>query len=218
MLYWTFSLSEGIHMTPEIKTLILDLFGIEAIKFGNFTLKSGIQSPIYIDMRIVISYPVLMKKLSGCLLKLSKNLTFDALCGVPYAAVPYATALALEGKYPLLMCRKETKDYGTKKLIEGKFEQGQTCLLIEDVITFGTSILETADAMKKQGLKINDVIVLLDRQQGGAQKLKEHGIQLHSLIDLLGLLEVLSEQKKISEDTLQNVYAFLKVSQSKAIS
>ncbi len=196
-------------MTPEIKNLILDLYAIEAIKFGSFTLKSGLQSPIYVDLRLVISYPPIMKKLSAALLKLASSLTFDSVCGVPYAAIPITTALSLEGNYPMIMCRKEVKDYGTKKLIEGKFEKGQICLLIEDVVTFGASILETAAALRKQDLEINDTIVMLDREQGGRQKLRENSIELHALISIFDLLKVLSDEKKISQEKLEEVMEFL---------
>lgn len=196
-------------MTPEIKSLILDLYAIEAIKFGSFTLKSGIQSPIYIDLRLVISYPLLMKKLSTALNKLVAPLAFDILCGVPYAALPFATALSLEGNHPMVMCRKEMKDYGTKKLIEGKFEKGQTCLLIEDVVTSGSSIMETAASLRKQDLEIKDAIVILDREQGGRAKLKENSIELHPLLSIFALLKVLLEEKKISEETFGLVNNFL---------
>ncbi len=198
-------------MTPETKSLILDLYSIEAIKFGSFTLKSGIQSPIYIDLRLVISYPPLMKKLSACLNKLIAQLSFDMICGIPYAALPITTALSLEGSHPMIMCRKEVKDYGTKKLIEGKFEKGQTCLLIEDVVTSGASIMETAASLRKQDLEINDAIVVLDREQGGKEKLMENSIVLHPLISIFELLKVLFYEKKISEATFKQVNDFLAV-------
>ena len=192
-----------------MKELILDLYAIGAIKFGSFTLKSGLESPIYIDLRLTISYPRLMRALSVALHEISKDLTFDLLCGVPYAALPFATALALEGNYPMIMCRKEMKDYGTKKLIEGKYEKGQICLLIEDVVTFGTSILETAAALRKNDLVVSDVIILLDREQGGRKRLEENGIQLHALLSVFDLLKVLLEENKISEEMFHGVHAFL---------
>lgn len=198
-------------MTPETKSLILDLYAIEAIKFGSFTLKSGLESPIYIDLRLIISYPQLMKKFSAALNKLIAPLSFDILCGIPYAALPITTALSLEGNHPMIMCRKETKDYGTKKLIEGKFEKGQTCLLIEDVITSGASIMETTAALRKQDLEINDAIVLLDREQGGKEKLKENSIELRPLISVFDLLKVLFYDKKISEETFKKVNEFLHI-------
>ncbi len=195
-------------MTPEIKELILELYDIEAIKFGSFTLKSGVLSPIYIDLRLLISYPPLMKKLSSALNTLTEPLSFHTLCGVPYAALPFATALSLNGSYPMIMCRKETKDHGTKKMIEGKFEKGQTCLLIEDVVTSGGSILETAEAMRNQDMKISDAIVILDRCQGGRQKLRDNNIELHALLNIFDLLKVLFHEKKITHETLQEAMDF----------
>jgi uridine monophosphate synthetase len=196
-------------MTSETKSLILDLYAIESIKFGCFTLKSGLQSPIYIDLRLIISYPSLMKKFSAALDKLIAPLSFDILCGIPYAALPITTALSLEGNHPMIMCRKETKDHGTKKLIEGKFEKGQTCLLIEDVVTSGASIMQTAAALRKMDLEINDAIVLLDREQGGKEKLKENNIKLHPLLSVFDLLQVLFHEKEITEETFQSVDTFL---------
>jgi uridine monophosphate synthetase len=198
-------------MSPEIKNLILELFDIEAVKFGTFTLKSGIQSPIYVDMRLLVSYPHLMRKMASAFAKLAAPLDFDQLCGVPYAALPLATALSLERDLPMLFCRKETKEHGTKKLVEGKYEKGQTCLLVEDVVTKGGSILETAASLKSQGLDVEDAIVVIDREQGGKERLKDNGIQLHALISMFDLLKVLFYEKKISEETFSQVNQFLAV-------
>jgi uridine monophosphate synthetase len=198
-------------MTPEIKNLILDLFDIQAVKFGSFTLKSGMQSPIYLDLRMIISYPAMLKKTSSALNKFIEHLSFDLICGVPYAALPIATAVSLDRNTPMVMLRKEAKDYGTKKLIEGKFEKGQTCLIIEDVVTSGTSILETVAPFKAEGLEIEDAVVILNREQGGKERLKEKGIELHSLISIFDLLKVLFYEKKISEETFREVNEFLVV-------
>ena len=194
-----------------MKSLILDLHAINAIQFGSFTLKSGILSPIYIDVRLIISYPKLMKKMSALLNKLVSSITFEVICPIPYAALPIATALSLEGEHPMLMCRKESKEHGTKKMIEGKFEKGQICLLIEDVITSGASILETTAVLRKSDLEINDAVVILDREQGGKERLRENGIVLHSLISIFDLLKVLFHEKNISEESFREVIEFLAV-------
>lgn len=198
-------------MSPEIKSLILDLYAIQAVKFGTFTLKSGIQSPIYLDLRVIISYPAVLKKISSALAKLSASLDFDLICGVPYTALPIATAISLDLDIPMVMRRKEAKDYGTKKLIEGVFQKGQICLIIEDVVTSGTSILETVAPLKAEGLEIEDAIVVLNREQGGKERLQEKGIHLHSLISIFDLLKVLFYEKKISEQTFREVNEFLAV-------
>ena len=198
-------------MSPEIKSLILDLYVIQAVKFGTFTLKSGIQSPIYLDLRVIISYPAVLKKISSALVKLMTPLDFDLICGVPYTALPIATAISLDRDIPMVMRRKEAKDYGTKKLIEGVFQKGQTCLIIEDVVTSGTSILETVAPLKAEGLEIEDAIVVLNREQGGKKRLHEKGIHLHSLISIFDLLKVLFYEKKITEQTFREVNEFLSV-------
>lgn len=198
-------------MTAEIKSLILDLFSIQAVRFGTFTLKSGIQSPIYLDLRVIVSYPAILKKISSALSKLIASLSFDLICGVPYTALPIATALSLDRNIPMIMRRKEAKDYGTKKLIEGKFEKGQICLIIEDVVTSGASILETVAPLKIEGLQIEDAVVVLNREQGGKEKLKENGIELHSLINIFDLLKVLFYEKKISEESFREANEFLAI-------
>jgi uridine monophosphate synthetase len=196
-------------MSPEIKSLILDLYAIQAIKFGTFTLKSGIQSPIYLDLRVIISYPAVLKKITSALDKLVAPLVFDLLCVVPYTALPIATALSLERDIPMVMRRKEAKDYGTKKIIEGVFHKGQTCLIIEDVITSGTSILETVAPLQAEGIEVEDAIVVLNREQGGQERLQEKGIHLHSLISIFDLLKVLFYEKRISENQFRDVNQFL---------
>lgn len=196
-------------MNPEVKSLILDLYAIQAVKFGSFTLKSGIQSPIYLDLRVIISYPDILKKITNALGKLLDNLHFELLCGVPYTALPIATALSLDRHIPMVMRRKEAKDYGTKKMIEGVFHEGQVCLIIEDVITSGASILETATSLQAEGLEIEDAIVIINREQGGKEHLREKGIHLHPLISILDLLKVLFYEKKISEETFRAVNEFL---------
>jgi len=198
-------------MTPEIKSLILDLFSIQAVKFGTFTLKSGIQSPIYLDLRVIISYPEILKKISSALCQLIAKLPVDLICGVPYTALPIATAISLDQNIPMVMRRKEAKDYGTKKLVEGKFEKGQICLIIEDVVTSGASILETMIPLKAEGLQIEDAVAVLNREQGGKEKLKENGVELHSLISIFDLLKVLFYEKKILETTFREVNEFLAV-------
>ncbi len=198
-------------MNPEIKNLILDLHHIQAVKFGTFTLKSGIKSPIYLDLRVVISYPALLKKISTALGQLIAPLVFDLLCGVPYTALPIATAISLDRNIPMVMRRKEAKEYGTKKMIEGVFSKGQTCLIVEDVVTSGSSVLETAASLEAEGLVIEDAIVVLNREQSGKEKLQEKGIQLHSLISIFDLLKVLFYEKKINEETFREVNEFLSV-------
>jgi uridine monophosphate synthetase len=192
-----------------MQPLMFELYEIEAVKFGSFTLKSGIQSPIYIDLRVIISYPRLLKEIASLLWKQIESLSFDLLCGVPYTALPIATAISIAHEIPMVMRRKESKDYGTKKMIEGAFQPGQTCLIVEDVISSGASILETLEPLQKEGLQITDAVVVLNREQGGEKRLKEKGIRLHGLFTISELVATLHSAQKISNTTAQSVKDFL---------
>lgn len=199
------------------ETLITKLFEINAIKFGKFTLKSGIESPIYVDLRVIVSYPDILKLVSELMWKVVKTsgVNFDVICGVPYTALPIASCMSVNYNAPMVMRRKEAKSYGTKKLIEGHFQEGQRCLVVEDIVTSGSSVLETVDSLNSVGLKVTDTVVLLDRCQGGIDKLNASGIKLHSLLNLKGTLQVLYSQGKIGDAVVDSVKEFLAANQFK---
>ncbi len=174
-------------------TIIRQLYAIEAVKLGNFTLKSGLTSPIYIDLRPIISYPALLQAISDLIWEKVKHIKADLLCGVPYTALPIATCLSLKHDKPMVMARKEAKNYGTKKLVEGHFKPDQNCLIIEDIVTTGASIIETIVKLKDVGLKTPYAGALVDRQQGGTENLAKEGCKLITVFTLSELLEELKE-------------------------
>lgn len=190
--------------------IALKLYDIGAIKFGQFKLKSGIHSPIYIDLREIISFPDLLKGVSEAIWERTQGKKFDRMCGVPYTALPIVSYLSVAYHQPMVMRRKEAKEYGTKKIVEGVFKQGQSCLVVEDIITSGASIMETISPLEEAGLVINDIIVFLDREQGGSQRVAENGYNIDSVFKLTDILALLQRHTRIDTQTYQQVVSFIK--------
>uniref|UniRef100_A0A3B5MDA4 Uridine 5'-monophosphate synthase n=1 Tax=Xiphophorus couchianus TaxID=32473 RepID=A0A3B5MDA4_9TELE len=195
----------------SIDSLILKLHDVNAVKFGEYKLKSGLLTPIYIDLRVLVSHPALMNQVSSVIYQRAQeeNLQFNSVCGVPYTALPLATIICSKHELPMLIRRKEAKDYGTKKMVEGSWCEGDTCLIIEDTVTSGSSILETAEVLHKEGLKVTDAIVLMDREQGGMEMLASLGIRLLPIISMFKLLDVLLAAERIDAPTAQSVRKFI---------
>lgn len=204
----------------EKELLAIKLHEIGAIKFGLFTLKSGLKSPIYIDLRLLISYPEVLKMTAKQLNEIAKTLKFDCIAGIPFAAISIATALSLEGNYRAVFPRKDIKDYGTKAMVEGKFEVGENVLVVDDLVTTGASKFEAIAPLEKVGLKVKDILVLIDREQGGLEELAKNGIKLHSVFKITELIETLYKNKKLDEahyETTKKYFKETKEGKSNAI-
>lgn len=188
------------------KPLILSLYEIGAIKFGDFTLKSGNKSTIYLDLRQIISYPDVLRAVAETIWQQVNGYPVDLICGVPYTALPIATCIALKQDLPMVMRRKEPKDYGTKQRVEGAYKTGQQCLIIEDIITTGSSILETAEDLEVGGLKVKHIGVLINREQGGIENLQKHHYNVHAAFTLKEVLNTLLAANALpeSERTIVN--------------
>jgi uridine monophosphate synthetase len=180
------------------------------IKFGSFTLKSGLQSPIYIDLRQIITYPKLLEQVGQAYLPILKNLQFSRIAGLPYAAIPIATAISLAGNYPMIYPRKEVKTYGTKAEIEGQYQAGETVVVIDDLATTGGSKFEAIEKLTGVGLIVYDVVVLVDRQSGAKESLEQAGYSLHAVLTIGQLLEYWEKTGKVESDKLEATQEFLK--------
>ncbi len=190
--------------------LILDLFAVNAIKFGNFKLKSGIMSPYYFDLRVIISYPYILELCSEVFWEQMRLLDFDVIVGVPYTAIPIATVIGVKHNQSMIFVRKEAKDYGTKKLIEGKFRKGQKAIVIDDVITNGDSKLITIKPLEEEGLVVEDIIVLLNRGQGGDKILQKKGYTCHSILMVDEIFKTLLKYKRASKEVIDECKQFTK--------
>ncbi len=189
--------------------LILDLIRADCFKLGRFTLKSGIVSPFYIDMRLIISHPALMRKVAAAYCEMIRELDYDRLAGIPLAAVPFAAVVSLMLEKPLIFPRPETKQHGTKKPVEGAYTGGERVLLLDDLIATGVSKLQAVDILRAEGLKVSDLAVLIERGLGCAEDLKKHGITLHSYLHITEFIAVCREQGMLTQDEWENIMGFL---------
>ena len=197
----------------EKKELAIKLYEIGAVQFGRFTLKSGIESPVYFDIRRIVSYPKLLSAVADLIWRCAAFKEFDLICGVPYTALPIATAISLARDLPMILRRKERKGYGTGQVIEGVWQRGQCCLVVEDLITSGQSTLETIAELERVGLIVQQVAVLLDREQGGAANLARAGYHPSAVFTLHELLNLLETANKIEPEQVVMVTEYIKEQQ-----
>ena len=192
-----------------LTTIADDLLSAGCIKFGDFTLKSGLKSPIYIDLRMIISHPKLLEQIGAAYLPLLKTLIIDRIAGLPYAAIPIATAISLQGGYPMIYPRKEVKTYGTKAEIEGEYHAGETVVIIDDLATTGGSKFEAIEKLTGAGLVVRDVVVLIDRQSGAKESLAQAGYTLHAVLTIAQLLDYWESTGKVDKDKIKATRDFL---------
>jgi len=193
----------------QLSALADGLLSAGCIKFGDFTLKSGLKSPIYIDLRQIITYPKLLEQIAAAYLPILRPLSFDRLAGLPYAAIPIATAISLAGNYPMIYPRKEAKSYGTKAEIEGEYHAGETAVIIDDLATTGGSKFEAIEKLTGAGLIVKDVVVLVDRQSGAKESLAQAGYSMHAVLTISQLLDYWEEAGKVERKNIQAARIFL---------
>lgn len=193
------------------EALTLALYEAGCVQFGEFRLKSGLISPIYIDLRLLVTTPSVLGQVAQAMAGLirERELAFDRLAAIPYAALPIGVALSLALNRPLIYPRKEAKDYGTGRVIEGIFRPGERALLVDDVITKGHAKLEALAPLLEAGLVVHDILVLIDREQGGAEELAARGYRLHSVLRLSTLLDTLASAGRLPRAQAQEVMQWI---------
>ncbi len=191
------------------KTLVDDLTAIQALKFGEFRLKSGVLSPFYVDLRGIVAHPPILQAIARRLLEVLRPLRFDRIAGIPYAGLPLATAVSLLGNLPMLYARKERKEHGTRRAIEGAFAPGEVVVPIDDVITDGASKFEATAPLLEAGLLVRDFVIFLDREQGGSDRLKERGYTLHSVWRISDVLAYLQDAGRLAPDQFRRCLDFI---------
>ena len=196
-------------LSPAAATLADRLLAAGCVRFGQFTLKSGLVSPIYLDLRQLISDPSLLADAGLAYVELLHGLRFDRLAALPYAALPIATAISLAGGWPMIYPRKEAKSYGTGAEIEGGFVAGERAVVIDDLATTGGSKFEAIEKLAAAGLKIEDVVVLVDRQSGAGEALAAAGYRLHAVMTLTQMLDHWTHTGRVPAEQIAATRTFL---------
>lgn len=201
---------QAVALPAELEGLADALLEAGCVRFGEFTLKDGSQSPIYFDLRLLAGRPGLLAQVAEAYLPLLNQRVFHRLAAVPYAALPIGTALALRTGRPLIYPRRERKSYGTGVAVEGGFAPGEIALVIDDLATSGGSKLEAIQALRAEGLKVTDVAVLIDRQGGAGTQLARSGCQLHAVLTMAQLLNHWERRGSVAPPSLAAARSLLR--------
>jgi orotate phosphoribosyltransferase len=192
-----------------VEELAMVLVKVRALQVGTFTLSSGKLSSYYVDLRTVPSFPGAYRYVIDCYLSLIRNEVgvqkFDAIAGIPTAGLAFSSPVALELRKPMIYVRKEEKDYGHKKRIEGTITPGWKVLVMDDLITTGHSLLSGIDAIREEGGEVKSVAVLIDRLEGGKANLRKAGVALRPLTDITELVRTLHDKDEISDDAMKAI-------------
>ncbi len=189
---------EPLSLLTPSQALIVQLYDIGCLMFGSYVQASGAVFPYYIDLRRIISDPQLFHQVLAAYAIVTEPLKFDRIAGIPYGSLPTATGLALKLNRPMIYPRKEVKAHGTRRLVEGHFEPGETALVIDDVLITGKSVLEGIQKLEDSGLRVTDIVVLIDHEGGVRAKMQQHGYQAHAVFTLSEISQTLYQTGRIT--------------------
>lgn len=207
---------EQSGIPAHLRPLILQMADLGCIRFGDFVLASGQHSPVYLDLRPLISSPTVLQCAARAYVYLLEDMQFDRIAAIPYAAIPIGTAVSLMTGKPLIYPRKEAKTYGTGRAIEGHFKVGERVIVLDDVISTGGSKIAALTPLQEAGLVVEDVVVLVDRGQGGALELAANGLSLQAALRMSDMIDVLLEEDRITPQQHDEVTAFLDAARREA--
>jgi len=187
---------------------------IDALKFGVFKLSSGKASPYYVDLRIVPSFPDAFREICdfyGEYITSQVGLkNFDRIAGVPLAGIPFASQIAYNLRKPFLYVRKGVRRHGRQRRVEGILISGDRVLLVDDLVTTGLNLKKAINAIRAEGGVVTEVVALLDREEGGKEKLEKSGVKIHVLLQMREVANTLYEIGAIDEANLKTILKQIK--------
>ncbi len=187
---------------------------IDALKFGVFKLSSGKASPYYVDLRIVPSFPDAFREICdfyGEYITSQVGLkNFDRIAGVPLAGIPFASQIAYNLRKPFLYVRKGVRRHGRQRRVEGILISGDRVLLVDDLVTTGLNLKKAINAIRAEGGVVTEVVALLDREEGGKEKLEKTGAKIHTLLQMREVANTLYEIGAIDETNLKTILKQIK--------
>ncbi len=194
--------TETESMTDPMAELIVDLFDIGCLLFGEFVQASGAVFSYYIDLRQIISDPNLFHRVLHAYAGQLEGLEFDRIAGIPYGSLPTATGLSLQLRKPLIYPRKEVKAHGARRLIEGDFEPGDRVVVVDDILITGGSVLEGIAKLESSGLQVRDVVVFIDHggdhDRHAKERLAAAGYRCHAVLDISRITRVLHQAGRLN--------------------
>lgn len=201
---------EKQFLTKQVGILLIKN---DAIKFGDYILASGKRSPYYIDLRLTLSSPITMDWIANALTRIVVNEIgkdkVDKILGVPTAGVPFATMVSQKLGIPLIYYRQARKEHGVRKKIEGTLSRNDRVLIVDDLITTGESVIEAAEVVRDQGGVVNELVVLVDREQGGRERLRAARIEPHILFKISDAMDWLHSVGLIGDKLYETVMAYI---------
>ena len=196
--------TDDLTSPDPLASLIIDLFDIGCLLFGEYVQASGAVFNYYVDLRQIISDPNLFHRVLHSYCGLLEQLEFDRIAGIPYGSLPTATGLSLALHKPLIYPRKEVKAHGARRLIEGDFNEGDTVVVVDDILITGGSVLEGIGKLESSGLTVRDVVVFIDhggeRDRHARERLAAAGYRTHAVLDIARITRVLLEAGRLTPE------------------